>query len=149
VTADELTKLAGVLGVFVSALLGILTWRENQRKGVRETTQQRTDREATEREGDLKRYDDGMWKRQDDMAKTIERLETRVESLETRLQAEQVTTIQLRADLAVANGTIRDLTTQNQRQVEGLTRLRSQITALQGKGYRGPVEDEDDGGREA
>lgn len=145
-TADELTKLAGVLGVFVSALLGILTWRENQRKGVRETTQQRTDRESAEREGDLKRYDDGMWRRQDDMAKTIERLETRVESLETRLQAEQVTTIQLRADLAAANGTIRDLTIQNQRQAGELTRLRSQITALQGKGYRGPLSDEDERG---
>lgn len=147
-TADELTKLAGVLGVFVSALLGILTWRENQRKGVRETTQQRVDRESAERDSDLKRYDDGMWKRQEDMAKTIDRLETRVESLETRLQAEQVTTIQLRADLAMANGTIRDLKSENQRQAGELTRLRSQITALQGKGYRGPVDD-DDGGREA
>ena len=147
-TTDELTKLAGVLAVFVSSVLGILTWRENQRKGTRETTQQRVDRESAERDSDLKRYDDGMWKRQEDMAKTIDRLETRVESLETRLQAEQVTTIQLRADLAVANGTIRDITAQNQRQGVELTRLRSQITALQGKGYRGPVDD-DDGGREA
>jgi len=147
-TTDELTKLAGVLAVFVSSVLGILTWRENQRKGTRETTQQRVDRESAERDSDLKRYDDGMWKRQEDMAKTIDRLETRVESLETRLQAEQVTTIQLRADLAVANGTIRDITAQNQRQGVELTRLRSQITVLQGKGYRGPVGDED-GGREA
>jgi len=146
VTADELTKLAGVLGVFVSALLGILTWRENQRKGVRETTKERTDRESSQREGELKRYDDGMWKRQDDLVKTVERLEQRVESLETRLQAEQVTTIALRADLAVANVTIRDLTTQNQRQGVELTRLRSQITALQGKGYRGPVDDDDERG---
>ncbi len=146
-TADELTKLAGVLGVFVSALLGILTWRENQRKGVRETTQQRTDRESAERDSDLKRYNDGMWKRQDDMTKTIERLETRVESFETRLQAEQITTSELRADLAVANGTIRDLTAQNQRQGVELTRLRSQITVLQGKGYRGPVDHDDEGGQ--
>ncbi len=147
-TTDELTKLAGVLAVFVSSVLGILTWRENQRKGTRETTQQRVDRESAERDSDLKRYNDGMWKRQDDMTKTIERLETRVESFETRLQAEQVTTSELRADLAAANSTIRDLTSQNQRQAEGLARLRSQITALQGKGYRGPVDD-DDGGREA
>jgi len=145
-TTDELTKLAGVLAVFVSSVLGILTWRENQRKGTRETTQQRVDRESAERDSDLKRYDDGMWKRQEDMAKTIDRLETRVESLETRLQAEQVTTIALRADLAVANGTIRDITAQNQRQAGELTRLRSQITALQGKGYRGPVDDDDERG---
>jgi len=76
------------------------------------------------------------------------RLAARVEMLESRLQAEQAITAQLRADLAVANGTIRDITAQNQRQGVELTRLRSQITALQGKGYRGPVDD-DDGGREA
>jgi len=75
------------------------------------------------------------------------RLAARVEMLESRLQAEQAITAQLRADLAVANGTIRDITAQNQRQGVELTRLRSQITALQGKGYRGPVDDDDEEGR--
>lgn len=38
------------------------------------------------------------------------------------------------------------LKSQNQRQSGELTRLRSQITVLQGKGYRGPMSDEDEGG---
>lgn len=150
-TPDNISKLAGSLAGLVTVLLGFLTYRELQRQATRkaaqETTKERTDRESSQREGELKRYDDGMWKRQDDLVKTVERLEQRVESLETRLQAEQVTTIELRADLAVANGTIRDLTNQNQRQAEDLTRLRSQITALQGKGYRGSLSNDDEEGR--
>lgn len=186
-TADELTKLAGVLGVLISALLGILTWRENQRKGVRETTQQRTDREATEREGDLKRYDEGLWRivgelrgdlvtvkqelsavRQEvtgvqrengemraDMVqanmttRTLtaenERLKSEMATMRADMQREQNTTAELRADLALANDTIRTLTADNKRQAEELARLRSQITALQGQGYRGPVNDDDKG----
>jgi len=137
---DELTKFAGGFGIIVSALLGLLTWRENQRKGSRETTQQREDREAAEQSSNLAMNDSQLRyfieslrsDREKDRAEMV-RLAARIDSLETRLQAEQATSLELRADLATANGTIRDLTSQNQRQAEELTRLRSQIDELQGR----------------
>lgn len=132
-TADELTKLAGVLGVFVSALLGILTWRENQRKGVRETTQHRTDREATERGADLAMNDSQLRyfieslraDREKDRAEMV-RLSARIESLEARLQAEQETTIDLRTSLSQAKATIDDLNTKN-------LRLAARVEELEGR----------------
>ncbi len=136
-TADELTKLAGVVAVFISSLLGILTWRENRRKGVRETTQQRTDREAAERGADLAMNDsqlryfiESLRSDREKDREEMTRLSTRIESLETRLQAEQVTTIDLRATLAQAKVTIDDLNTKNSRLAARVEELEVRNKAL-------------------
>lgn len=140
-TADELTKLAGGLGVIVSALLGILTWRENQRKGLRESTAQRIDRETAERQGDYERID----KRTQEFivlqTQELARLAVRISDLERRLDEERQKTNALQGKFDDATLTIKDLTRQNERQADELTRLRAQVHEIQGKVYRGPLSD--------
>jgi len=146
------SALAGSLIAAVSLLLTARQWylhRGDETKKEREDREERDDAATLQREQSRSdRLDKQTWEYVEGLRVELTRLTARVETLDIRLQAEQAVTIQLRADLAQANGTIRDLTTQNQRQAEELTRLRSQITALQGQGFRGPSSDED-GGREA
>jgi len=149
------TVISALTGTVIAAVSLLLTARQWYLHRGDETKKQRDEREtqatqaaAQREESRIDRLDKQTWEYVEGLRVEMTRLAARVETLESRLQAEQAITAQLRADLAVANGTIRDITAQNQRQGVELTRLRSQITALQGKGYRGPVGDED-GGREA
>lgn len=140
----------GSLTALLSLLLVTRQWylhRDDETKKERESREERDIAATLQREQSRSdRLDKQTWEYVEGLRVEMTRLAARVDTLESRLQAEQAVTTQLRADLAVANGTIRDLTNQNQRQAEELTRLRSQITALQATGYRGPVND-DKGGR--
>ncbi len=144
-----LSVLGGSLIAAVSLLLTTRQWylhRNDETKKERESREERDSAATLQREQSRSdRLDKQTWEYVEGLRVEMTRLAARVETLEVRLQAEQVVTTELRADLAQANGTIRDLKSQNQRQGEELTRLRSQITALQGQGYRGPVNDDDKG----
>jgi len=148
------TVISALTGTVIAAVSLLLTARQWYLHRGDETKKQRDEREtqvmqaaAQREESRIERLDKQTWEYVEGLRVEMTRLAARVEMLESRLQAEQAITAQLRADLAVANGTIRDITAQNQRQGVELTRLRSQITALQGKGYRGPVDDDDEEGR--
>ncbi len=146
------TVISALTGTVIAAVSLLLATRQWYLHRGDETRKQRDEREtaatqaaAQREESRIERLDKQTWEYVEGLRVEMTRLAARVETLESRLQAEQAITAQLRADLAVANGTIRDITAQNQRQGVELTRLRSQITALQGKGYRGPLSDDDGG----
>jgi len=146
------TVISALTGTVIAAVSLLLTARQWYLHRGDETKKQRDEREtqatqaaAQREESRIDRLDKQTWEYVEGLRVEMTRLAARVETLESRLQAEQAITAQLRADLAMANGTIRDLKSENQRQAGELTRLRSQITALQGKGYRGPVDDDEEG----
>lgn len=148
------TVISALTGTVIAAVSLLLTARQWYLHRGDETKKQRDEREtqatqaaAQREESRIDRLDKQTWEYVEGLRVEMTRLAARVEMLESRLQAEQAITAQLRADLAVANGTIRDITAQNQRQGVELTRLRSQITALQGKGYRGSLSNDDEEGR--
>jgi len=148
------TVISALTGTVIAAVSLLLTARQWYLHRGDETKKQRDEREtqatqaaAQREESRIDRLDKQTWEYVEGLRVEMTRLAARVEMLESRLQAEQAITAQLRADLAMANGTIRDLKSENQRQAGELTRLRSQITALQGKGYRGSLSNDDEEGR--
>lgn len=114
-TPDDVPKIATGVGGIVTAILGYLTWRENQRKGERETTEQRTDHEMKERKDDLDRNDAGVRYLMDQFREEIVRLKADVDVLRQRLERSETRELETRADLTLANVTIRTLTKENER----------------------------------
>lgn len=113
-TPQDVFKAIGT-GTFVSLLLGLLTWLSTQRQFQRETRAERIDREAAERSADLDRNDAQLRYLIQSLQQELARTNARVEMLEARVQQEQLTSGELRADLAQANITIRGLRQDNER----------------------------------
>lgn len=130
-TADDLTKLATGLGVIVSALLGVLTWRANQRtaaqKATQETTQQRTDRESTDREGDLKRYDEGLWRIVGELRGDLVTVKQELSAMRQEVTGVQRENGEMRSDMVLANMTTRTLTAENERLKAEMAMMRADM----------------------
>lgn len=117
------TNISLIVAAFVGAfgsLAGCYQWYIKRND---ETTKQREDREAQDRQSDLDRLDARTERIIQRLEANQARLEKRIEGLEERLTAAQVRETEIRAGLAQANITIQGLTSDNARLVARVKEL--------------------------